>query len=903
IGNAHLYEETKQRAEEMTALYHTSLEIGTPTDLPNLLWTICDRAARLLGVSKGGLYLYDEAREELELAVSYKLELDFAGIRIGLGEGVAGRVVQTGQSLTVDDYSRWEGRAVTYEEEPFAAVIGVPLRWQGRIIGAITLSEEMKRRTFTSADERLLGLFAQQAAAAIESARLYGEARRHVEELTALHTIDVAIASTLNLDEVLERIYEQIGALMDIDAFHIALYNEEEDTFHVPIIVDKGERLPPQTLEGGLSGWVVRTREPLWIEDMEKERDTMPVEAIALSVPARSLMVWPLVTRDKVIGVISAQSTEPHAFDEGHRRLFSGIASQVAIAVENARLFEETNRRLDELSLLHEAALATAATLDSDEILRRTVEAVNNRLNLDVFGFLLLDEDADLIRLHPTFLGVPDEMADFSTPLGEGIAGWVAQTGQPFLTPDVSKTSHYLDVIPGIRSEICVPLKVGDKVIGVINAESTQLNAFSEDDVRLFSTLASQLGVALDNARLFEETNRRLVEARLIQEVMLAAASTLDFDLVLERTVKALNRALGIKRLGFLLPDERNGVLSPHPSLVGFAGAAFQIPIKGSLAGHAYRTGQPMLVRDLARKPAYEGRAPDVRSVLAVPVRIANRIAAVLHAESNQVGAFGEDELLLFVTIAGQLGVTLNNAQLYQRLQEVNRSRTELVQNVGHELRTPLGLIKGYVELLRNGDLGPILDDQQSALQIVHERTIALTRLIRNLTVLQALPKEALTLAPLSLVALARRVLEEFRGSAARASVTFLEELPAELPDVMGDREQLKLAFGHLLDNAIKFSPDGGVVAIRAWAKRGMVCVSIADEGIGISSEHLEHIFERFYQVDGSASRRFGGMGVGLALVWEVIEAHGGTVDVDSEAGGGSTFTVALPQATDLESS
>jgi len=112
---------------------------------------------------------------------------------------------------------------------------------------------------------------------------------------------------------------------------------------------------------------------------------------------------------------------------------------------------------------------------------------------------------------------------------------------------------------------------------------------------------------------------------------------------------------------------------------------------------------------------------------------------------------------------------------------------------------------------------------------------------------------------------------------------------------VLGDGEYLKLAFSHLIDNAIKFSPDGGLICVRAWASEQWVHVAIQDQGIGIAPEHLEHIFERFYQVDGSSTRRFGGMGIGLALVWEIVEAHQGTVNVESQVGQGSTFTVTLP--------
>ncbi|HEY72210.1 MAG TPA: GAF domain-containing protein [Thermoflexia bacterium] len=925
VENARLYDAAqreiaeRKRAEEALQERAARLElvarVGQRTTAILDLDELLDQAANLIGDTfeyyNVNVFLVEGDAIALRASTfpSYSPSERLVRLRVG-AEGITGWVAAHGEPLLAPDVSVEPRYHITLEGIETRSELAVPIKLKGLVIGVLDV-QSAQLDAFSQADLFTLQTVAGQLAIAIENAHLYEEAKRHVDELVALHNIDVAITSVLDPDEIAQVVYEQVSEVMGATTFYIGLYDEGQGELDLPFVVEEGERLSLPALPigegGGLTGWVVRAQQPLWIEDMEKERDTLPVEPISEGVPPRSLMMWPLVARDKVVGVISAQSVEPYAFDESHRRLLSGIASQVAIAVENARLFEETNRRLDELSLLHDVAIASATTLDFDEILCRTVEAVHSRLNLEVFGFLLVDEEAGVARLHSAFLGVPDELVDFSTPLGEGITGWVAQTGQPLLAPDISREPRYQDAIPGTRSEICVPLKVGGKVVGVMDAESTRLNAFSEDDVRLFSTLASQLGVALDNARLFEETNRRLAEARLIQEVVLAAASTLDFDLVFERTAKALNRALGIERLGFLLPDERNGVLAPHPSLVGFAGAAFQIPIKGSLTGRAYRTGQPILVRDLAQEPVYERRVSDVRSALAVPVRIADRIAAILHAESTQAGAFGEDELLLFVTIAGQLGVTLHNAQLYSQLQETDRLRTELVQNVGHELRTPLGIIKGYVELLRDGDLGPILDDQQSALQIVHGRIVALSRLIHNLTVLQTLPREALTLAPISLVEVVQRALEEFRVSAARANITFLENLPTtlpdKLPDVIGDREQLELAFGHLLDNAIKFSPNGGTVTIRAWAERSVVCVSIADEGIGILSEHLDRIFERFYQVDGSASRRFGGMGVGLALVWEIIEAHGGTVSVDSEAREGSTFIVALPHVTGSENS
>jgi signal transduction histidine kinase len=262
------------------------------------------------------------------------------------------------------------------------------------------------------------------------------------------------------------------------------------------------------------------------------------------------------------------------------------------------------------------------------------------------------------------------------------------------------------------------------------------------------------------------------------------------------------------------------------------------------------------------------------------------------------------------------MGVVLENTRLYQRLEiqtqelsrayeelrEIDRLRTELVQNVSHELRTPLSLVRGYVELLLDGDLGHIPDGQQDALRIIRDRAAALSRLIHNLTMLQDVPREMLVLAPVSVAEVIQHALDEFQHSAKQVGVSLRTELPVGLPLLLGDIRRLELVFDHLLANTIKFSPDGGTVLIRAWADQEMVYISVADEGIGIASEHLDRIFERFYQVDGSTRRRFGGMGIGLALVWEIVKDHSGTVTVESEPGEGSTFTVALPVVSNQSS-
>jgi len=288
-------------------------------------------------------------------------------------------------------------------------------------------------------------------------------------------------------------------------------------------------------------------------------------------------------------------------------------------------------------------------------------------------------------------------------------------------------------------------------------------------------------------------------------------------------------------------------------------------------------------------------------------------VIGTLTVDSDQPDAFTEADERLLTIAADQVAPAIENARLYARLkqrtenlaeayaelQEVNRLRDGIVRSVSHELRTPLTFVKGYVELLLAGDVGPLTDMQEEYLRIVADKTDVATRLVSDIMFMQRADQVPGDKLPVALVKLTRRALQGCAATAEQAGLTLVENLSDDLPPVDGDEGRLLQVFDNLLGNAIKFSPDGGQIVVTVEDAGPMVRVSISDQGVGIPEDQQGRIFEGFHQVDGSTQHRSGGAGLGLAIVKRIVEAHGGQVWVESEPGKGSKFYFTVPKYRD----
>lgn len=413
-----------------------------------------------------------------------------------------------------------------------------------------------------------------------------------------------------------------------------------------------------------------------------------------------------------------------------------------------------------------------------------------------------------------------------------------------------------------------------------------------------------------EHKRAEQEIARHLARTQVLREVMLAAASTLEFDQVLERTTRVLQAEMGMEFLGFILPAEDGDALELYPTQVDFGlrMGGSRIPLNGSICGHVFRTGEPVVIGDVSQVSYYFQGHPEVRSELTVPVRASGEIIGVLNLESRQLDAFDKEDLTFYNVIAGQLGMALENARLYTEvcsyagelanavteLRALDRLRNAFIQSVSHELRSPLALIRGYAELLDSGELGELSSEQQGPVEIIARRSRMLGDMVEDITLLLMAEARILMREPLAMDELVRGTVEDFQLAVEQAELMLKAEIAPGPLLVDGSPVHLRRLLDNLIGNAVKYTPAGGAITVSVRQEDEQILLQVADTGIGIPSDKLEQIFERFYQVD-SSSRRYRGVGLGLALVKEIAEAHDGSVDVESEVGKGTVFTVRLP--------
>jgi len=569
----------------------------------------------------------------------------------------------------------------------------------------------------------------------------------------------------------------------------------------------------------------------------------------------------PLLVRHELIGILilgPKLSEVPYSLDE--QLTLATLANQTAVAVENARLFSHEQRKVRESSALLDIAKAVGSILDLSRLLQIIAQKTAEVCEVDRCTILLLDEEGNrLIPLMSQYRGgaedkdlwrVFKERTYIETIDDVPLLKRVIREHKPIIVDEDS-----MSLVPlrwtkpfGIKSMLAVPLISKDAVIGLMALDHTEEGQrFTGEQVNLATTIGSQVAIAIENARLYEA----VVEER-------------------DRTETILEQAFA----GIMVIDSEMRVVTMNPGAEAITG---------------------YMAQEVLGKQLPELFGPDMWSEGSlVQAAMASR-ERVAPAEATLIGGKGARDVLLGVTSLGD-GYLLSFADI-THLKEVDRLKSDIVANVSHELRAPLASIKAYTEIL--------LDDVETGgkatnhefLSIIDRESDRLAGLISDLLDISRLEQRRVQIqkGPLSISEVVSDVLSVLDVAAGERNIAIHLDLPAHLPLILANRGLMMTLVKNLLSNAIKFSHEGGQVDLVARKEGDNLVLDVVDRGIGISSEELPNLFEKFYRTESAREAGIEGTGLGLVLAKEAVQAHGGAIRVESELGEGTRFTVTVP--------
>ena len=913
--------EAVKRAERLDLINRISLAVNSTLDLDQILQTTAREMARAFDLKQTGIILFDPELSYGRVVAEFQETPDQTGadVRIPLADNASVQhVMATKQSLAITDARRDPLTASirdVVEMRNIESILIVPLVFKGEVIGTIGLDAIDKPRVITADEIELAETIANQVVIAIDNARLYVELSHHLEEVQILNSVALAATSTLDFDEVVRRGMKALLGMRSFERVNVLLLDEvRNDLWLHPALADSDVfprradiRIP---VGQGITGQVAQSGVPARVRDVRLRPDY-----IAGYPDSLSELCVPLRVGERTIGVLDVQSTRLAAFSESDERLLTTLAGQLSTVLENSRLYAETHQRVRELSSLMEVSQALNEAADLEAILEIVLQEAFTLIGTEEGSIILIDPpDSDRLRIvAERGLGAENVEAFNLRPVTrhEGTYKRTLETGQILEVADTSADPDFLGDVGSRAQQITnVPLIAERGPIGLI-----AVDGLPRDDTtrRLLMTLAGIAAVAIDKERLHQETVARLAEVSTLYTLSTQITSSLSTSSVLQSIVTILRMTLDCRACSIFLIDRTGEYLrlevASGPS-VAWKGIA-RLQVGEGISGRVIAEQSPIYIPDTSREPDFIFFDPQIRSLLVVPLLVRGEVIGTLSIDDEQPGAFDQESRLMTIA-AAQAAVAIENAQLYESLQSsygelehafdelrhLDKSKSELIQNISHELRTPLTFIRGYVELLQDGELGDLQEEQEKAVDIIATKSEVLSTLIDDIISMLKAGREQIRTGPVSISKIGHFAVQAARASAEEVGLNLIEEIPEGLPLVQGEMRRLGQVLDNLIQNAIKFTDPGGAVTIRMLEEERQIRVEVEDNGIGIPPNELDRIFDRFYQVDGTTTRRFAGTGLGLAIVKQIVEAHGGRVGVQSKVGAGSTFYFTIPKAS-----
>jgi GAF domain-containing protein len=520
---------------------------------------------------------------------------------------------------------------------------------------------------------------------ALENVRAVRATRQRLKELESISTISETISSASEMSIITNIIHNQIRNTIGDVSTLIALYNAETETIEVPYLYEEGKQhnIDPFPLGEGLTSILIRTRQPLMLVENAEEK-ARELGAKYAGRPSKSWLGCPLIVAGEPIGAIVIQDLDhENRFTQDDLRYMVSLSAQVAGAIYNIRLLEDADRRALQLQTVAEISREVSGTLLVDDLLRKATTLVRERFNFYHAGVFLIDASGEyaLIREATGEAGVQMKRAGHRLEVGsKSVVGRASKSGSAIVVNETAKDPSYYanPLMPDTRAEVALPLKVGERVLGVLDVQSNKAFGFLEETIRILQILADQLAVAVVNSELFAEAQERLSQHRLLHHVTTAAASSTTIEDALNSAVQGLQVTLGGDQIAIMLADKEQKMLEVRSS-IGYPNdesARLKIPFGVGITGWAAQHRQSIRITDTAKEPRYIAVNSKVRSELALPLIYRNEVLGVLNVESIRPNAYSESDEELLGTLAGSLAAIIAHSRLLEQFrQQVERER------------------------------------------------------------------------------------------------------------------------------------------------------------------------------------------------------------------------------------
>jgi PAS domain S-box-containing protein len=711
LENARLFDETQrllketdQRAAELALINSVQEGLASKLDVQSVYDLVGDKIRDIFDAQVVQIMAYD--RESNRCHWRYMIEKGERQFNEPTEpRGFSGHILKNAQPLMLNAGVNqwWLDQLGTLPQvlkgEMAQSYLGVPLIIGAEVRGVISLQNVDRENAFAESDLRLLLTLASSMSVALENARLFDAERQRAQELEIINSVGEALASQLDMQAVYDLVGDKIRSIFDAQAVVISTYDRETNLQYFPYMIERGRRQhqePIPALERGFGAHILRTRQPLMInQEMERRRAEVSSYAIGGGDLAQSYLGVPLVIAGEAKGVISLQNIDrENAFSETDLRLLTTLSSSMGVALENARLFAETNRRASEMSALTDIGREISSTLDLETVIDRIATRAREVLKVGTSAVYLLEPDRITLRPIAVVGDYADAVLASRSRLGEGIIGSVAQNGVAEMIEDSAKDPRTLHLEGTPEEEegekiMLAPLLARDQTIGAMAVwRNPQDTLFIQEDLNFLVGLSRQAAIAIQNARLFEESQKRASETAALNEIGREISATLDLNMVLERITTSARELLIGDTSAVYLVEPDGATLN---AVIAIGDIADQVkasrPKLGTgIVGNIALSGQPEFINNTAadrRAVHIAGTADDDegKKLMVAPLSAKDHILGVMAVwRGTARPLFTQTDLDFLTGLARQAVIAIENARLFDEVQQQKEYSESLVR-------------------------------------------------------------------------------------------------------------------------------------------------------------------------------------------------------------------------------